>query len=274
VSFTFISLGIAGNFGNGFGSRWSESTNYIDQYSQYDTSYFEGEGCFLSSEKPNLSSFSISNCLSSQNDSKDILVIGNSHAAHLVQAIKGLAPKMNVLQATSGGCTGLIPLKGQKFCTEFFDFIYQDFLPKKNYYDVIIFSSRIVMSDVIKFSKTIDLFENYAKQIIVVGPVPEFDPYLFKTAAWIEMMGSKLSLLELAQDTLVSERFRIDRALKNRLSENPKVTYFSVIEEMCEGRCPVNSSTGELTTFDYGHFTLSAAEDVAASIVGAMRFEN
>jgi len=273
VSFTFIVLGIIGHFGNGLGSRWSETANYIDQYSQYNTSYFEGAGCFLSSEKPNLSSFSISNCLSSKNSSKNVLVIGNSHAAHLVQAIKDITPKMNVLQATSGGCTGLIPLQGQKFCTEFFDFIYQDFLPK-NHYDVIIFSSRIVMNDVSKFSKTIDLYEKYAKQIIVVGPVPEFDPYLYKTAAWIEIMGSNLALLELAQDTLVLERFRVDRALKSRLSENPKVTYFSVLEEMCEGNCQVNSSNGELTTFDYGHLTLSAAKDLAPSIVSIMRFKN
>lgn len=188
--------------------------------------------------------------------------MGNSHAAHLVQAVIDEYPELNVLQATSTGCTGLLPLSGQKRCIQLFNYLYQQFLPQNNI-DTIIFSSRIRLRDLSSFLGTINELEKRARKIIVVGPVPEYKPHLFLTFAKAQHYEMTEDLVEVAALTMDQSRVGIDNQLDGFMHVFSKSTYFSVLKTMCDPKCPIFSSKGEITTFDYGHFTRSTARDVA-----------
>ena len=62
---------------------------------------------------------------------KNILIVGDSHAAHLIWGLSFSYPDSNVLQATATGCRPYIGSYGVKKCIDLVNYTFNDFLPLK-----------------------------------------------------------------------------------------------------------------------------------------------
>lgn len=235
----------------------------LKKYAKYDTDFMRPK-CFLTHARNKLLLFDKKYCLSRASNKKNVLLIGNSHAAHFAQALVNSLPDSNVMQATASGCTALLPLRGEKRCVDLFQFVYNEYLPD-NRVDLVVLSSRIQLSDIKKFTATLDFLSQYADHVLVVGPVPEYKPHLFKSMIKAERFGYSIDYV--VNQTIIHDRAAIDRDLEKNLRGRKGVLYFSVWDAFCRMRCPVYTKKGELFTFDYGHVSRSAALEIVNAMM-------
>lgn len=214
--------------------------------------------CFLSSDNT-LARFDAEQCLGLSASKKNVLIIGDSHAAHLWPGFHIRYPNVNFLQATASGCKPLTPFSGEKRCTELMRFVMSDFLTKHRL-DAIILSARWRQGDAPKALATASALRSFADRVVISGPVVEYTQPLPRVLAMAVAKG---------EDTLAfSARYRraevsgIDEEFKRR-ARPPGIEYVSLISAMCETACLVFAKDGRPLQFDYGHFTQAGSEDVA-----------
>ena len=123
--------GIPRQVANLGGVRLWESYPRAIAYTMTDTdlSYFNRDTCFLTSQSDALRFYRQDLCLQPSSQRENVLVIGDSHAANIVEALKRQYPGVNVLQATAVGCKPVLDSRGAKRCTDLVDFIYSDWYP-------------------------------------------------------------------------------------------------------------------------------------------------
>jgi hypothetical protein len=93
---------------------------------------FSAGCCFVSSLHNGMEDYNKLSCLRFEKGRKNILLIGDSHAAQLSLSLRKTLSQMNinVLQATSSGCSPVKRINGELRCSEVMDFVYNDFIPK------------------------------------------------------------------------------------------------------------------------------------------------
>ncbi len=235
----------------------------FQKYENYNIKYLR-PSCFLSSDRDDFLMFRIDECLA-KSVKKSVLLIGNSHAAQFSQAMIDSFPKLNIMQANSSGCTGFLPLKGQKHCVDLFNYIYNDFLPN-HHLSFVVISTRLKIGDVDNYIDTVKYILRYTDNVLVIGPVPEYNPAMYQTLARAKSFKFSGNYVKLVNKSLVEERFELDRILKRMSNGVAGLEYFSVLDSICKPDCPLYTEAGELFSFDYGHLTYSGAIDVINAI--------
>jgi hypothetical protein len=104
---------------------------------------YVGGSCFLSGGFDDTSLFQKDVCLKLVPGRRNVLIVGDSHAAHFVSAFKALHPELDVLQATASGCEALRKGSGPKRCTQLYGYIFDDFL-RNHHVDTIALASLVV----------------------------------------------------------------------------------------------------------------------------------
>jgi hypothetical protein len=94
-----------------------------------------------------------------------------------------------------------------------------------------------------------------ARQVIVVGPSPTFEPTLPRVYADHHMQDHA----EYVSTGLGQDRFRVDKWLRDQVSALPNVTYLSLLDHMCrDGACLARvpgADPLDLMIVDYGHLS-------------------
>lgn len=216
--------------------------------------------CFLTSKFNDLSYFDIDRCLTEPSTQpKRILVIGDSHAAHLYDAIRSTNPTNGVLQATASGCLPTAELTGEKRCIALLNFILKEFLPF-NRMDVILISGRWTADSAEKSFTLAKTLLGYANNVIVVGPNIEYSRPLPKLLGEASIKNAP----RLPKNFEVKSRRTVDEKFKTYAKRYPGVTYISFFDAMCASdACPLASSTGDPFLYDDNHFSIVAAVDFA-----------
>ena len=236
-------------------------------YEDYNRAFFNAD-CFLSKSRGDFARFDKEQCLKLATDRPNVLVMGNSYAAHLVTGLRTRFPGVNFLQAVASGCTGLLPLHGEQRCTDLFNYIYDEFLPRQQL-DAIILSSLVQLEDIPSYPATVEALAERTRQgVLVVGPTFEFQPALYLVMANALRFSVARDAAQSAQAYLAPDRAKMDLLVAKALDGFAGVHYASVFKRFCRPDCPVFSTVGELFTFDTGHYTRSGALDVAESLRG------
>lgn len=106
-----------------------------------------------------------------------------------------------------------------------------------------------------------------AKDVLVVGPAPEWSPSLAEVVLG-QYWGRNYDRVAYGLST---DRLVMDRALKSRYAGSAQLKYVSLIEALCgQDDCTAvipGSSPPELMTFDAGHFTPNASRHVARTVL-------
>ena len=102
---------------------------------------------------------------------------------------------------------------------------------------------------------TAKILELGARQVLVVGPSPTWEPSLPRAYAEHHMEDHA----EYISTGLYTDRFRVDRELRARTAALPNVTYLSLLDHLChDGACLARVPGGDpldLMAVDYGHLS-------------------
>lgn len=215
--------------------------------------------CFLTSRSNDLSYFDDNACLTMAADKPNILLIGDSHAAQLTQALKDTNPQANILQATASGCLPLIGTEGADYCVEMWEKITTSILPE-NHFDVIVMSAFWRENTSKPALETARMLGEYADKVVIVGPNHAVDGPFPRILALSEVQN-KPEIIVKAAAKYTDRVYGVDEAFAQLAPYPQNISYLSYVKEMCENGCPNYSSTGEPTLIDANHLSLSAATD-------------
>jgi len=137
--------------------------------------YFRADKCFITPEEPH---FDAAVCLRLDPEKPNVLLLGDSHAAHLWYGLHQTYPGVNILQATAAGCRPVIggSVQGKDICHPLVYSVLRDFLPAHRV-DAVILSGGWWNddTDLGDLPKTVAYIRRYTDHVIVVGPINGYD---------------------------------------------------------------------------------------------------
>ena len=105
------------------------------------------------------------------------------------------------------------------------------------------------------------------RQVILVGPVPQWQPSLYK----LILKSYWGAVPQRLNHHLRQSVFTTDRITKERYEQSPELTSISLVDSLCDGNACLTHLDGHpkegLITYDYGHFTLPASEYVVRNFI-------
>ena len=211
--------------------------------------------CFLDSGFRDFSHFKPDICLALAPDRRNLLVLGDSHAAHFTPAFAETRPDIHVLQATASGCPPLRKGSGAPRCRKLYEYVFEEYLPK-HHVDTIVLASHWPGTSSGDIKNTVAHLRKFARRVVVFGPVAEYDDDVPRLLA--------RSLLE--NDPALPTR-HLRRGVRRRDDEieralrRSKIEYYSVYDATCPGRkCTLWVAPGVPMQIDAHHLSLPGAK--------------
>ena len=241
----------------------SNATNRLASFLTYDdTDVYRKGSCFLFGHQDRLSDFNREECLQPVSDKPNVLLVGDSHAAHLWHGLKTEFPNANVMQATSTGCKPVLGTRGEKTCIELIEMALGSFL-QSNRPDVIILSARWIESDVPDVERTLKALAGKAGRVVVLGPIVEYAMPLPRLLA--QVSGGRDPALLL--DARLMEQVKTDRDLGAAVRAS-RAEYVSTYRMLCNDEIAPCRTTvdGVPIQWDYGHLTAQGSQFLARKL--------
>jgi peptidoglycan/LPS O-acetylase OafA/YrhL len=251
---------------NGQPQRFSSEIVALASFSDYEETMaydhqFRSGLCFIESRHDGVSSYDVNTCLRMSSTQKNILLIGDSHAAHLWQSLQGVLPDTNLLQATASGCRPLVEITGHERCTKVMEHVFTKFLPTANV-DGVVLAGRWRDDDARKIANTISVLNSYTDRVLVFGPTIEYVQDVPSLLARERIRGEGRDISRYVDQA----RYATDKILERAVSE-AGASYISLIAAECpEKECDAEIENGIPMHFDYGHFTKRGADSVLTSL--------
>ena len=262
---------------HGFPSRFSADAIRVGSYLDAPPADVDQEGkCTIttrarSSLTDNPSTSLIKNgCLTKDAERRNVLVLGDSHAAALWHGIADARPDTRVMLVSMWGCPILHVPSLWPSCMKLSQYVFDELA--KNPVDELILCDRWSKPLLPALMDTIQWAHNHAIRVEVAGPVPEYDaplPLLLENA----IARKDPSLPERHIDF----EFRdLDRVMKHGVADQGKTRYFSFFDALCgASRCIEYSDSANTIPLlrDTNHFTREGSEMIGEKMVSAGIFK-
>lgn len=272
--FVYITNGI--DFDVRYGAT-SEKSKYIGQYAtdNYLTTYVKAqykEECnFFDADSYVAKKTSIPDACAKKHNGNGLFLWGDSHAQALSFGIRGhLNDGVDFYQIASSACqphiggdtvtTGEFKVACDKSNQAAIDAITrlkpkivvmaQRYDHDKNHYNMIV-------------QRLLDIG---VKKIVIIGPVPQWQPTLPRTIALRHFDKTSKMFSDNAFDKNV---FLIDENMKRQFASSNDVTYISLLDQLCQnGKClaKVDDNNTPLV-WDYGHLSLPGSDFIAGHVL-------
>jgi peptidoglycan/LPS O-acetylase OafA/YrhL len=245
VAISAVGLTVAA-FG-GWDARLSPTARRLEAALKYDeASSYDAGRCFLEGTD-RFDEFG-SDCLSRPSH---VLLIGDSHAAHL---LPGLRERFGeVRQATASGCRALIHQyrSGAALCARVLGQVFrEDYRPAD--IDTIVLGGRWTEQNVKDIRQTAEFLGRRAREVVVIGPVPQYKQALPRLLIKAEAHGGA-AYVEAHRDKSTD---KVDLEMAQALQSLPHVRYVSALSHFCRAdRCDTQDDDGAPLAWDYGHLT-------------------
>lgn len=242
-------------------SNFSEQQIAMEKYLNYESEHFRRGECFLTSKFNHIDFYNKQLCIEAKPGKKNILLIGDSHAAQWYQAFKDLAATDETLtQVTASGCKPLLPLQGEKRCTDLMSWVFEELIQEYQWSTIII-AGRWRSWDLQNVERSLKRIRLYSNRVIFIGPILE---YRYDLPLLLSLFHEDSGSLE--QLRILSERQSLDTKLE-MLSDRAGASYVSLLKTMCSGESCIAQTGKEVPVqFDYGHLTLSGSKHLASKI--------
>jgi peptidoglycan/LPS O-acetylase OafA/YrhL len=228
---------------------------------------FREDACFLTPTSPERQGWIKEECLRFQPGRKNILILGDSHAADLWRGFSHAYPDVNFLQATSTGCRPVIPTEGRPSCRGLFDWIFTTYLPQ-HHMDAIVLSGKWQPYDIRRLPATATALESYADHVIVLGEPDTYELPLPRLLALDQYWGSH----SIVGHGRLLTAAPMDKVLRPRLA-GTGAAFVSLHDVVCNGArdaagagCTVYAGNRMPLYFDRDHFTAEGAAFVARQL--------
>lgn len=199
-------------------------------------------------------------CLRLSQVRPNVLLMGDSHAAHYSLALREALPGATVLQATAAGCKPVIDGKGLRRCR---DVMARAFSLDSGRIDTVILSALWLDSDVPPLLDTVRWLRARGSRVVVLGPSVEYDADL----PTVLVRSVRERRPDLPTRLRRTDRFETDRRLAP-LVRSAGGIYFSAIDSECPaGACRLVAPGGAPAHFDHSHMTPEMARLIVDAVV-------
>ncbi len=199
----------------------------------------------------------ISDCLKIVSDKKNVLIIGDSHAADLYVALKETHHHLNLLQVTGAGCMAIRSRYRDKDdpCRRLIDYGIE--FAKKNKLDYVLLASRWP-NDFSGLVLELDALKEAGQRVILMGPPVEFKKDVNK---FLSRRSGDDGLVRLSPRFINREKITLNErmaefAKKNNVPFVDRISLFCDIQRVCN----LVADNGELYIWDYGHLSRTGAK--------------
>lgn len=246
----------------GFPSRFKPEAVEVASFINYTVNDGRGQDrCFI--EQPG-DQFDAKGCLAPSSSQRNILMLGDSHAASLWQGVVHRQPESKVMLAASSGCRPTI-VQGKDapaHCVNLYRYIYDQYLPTARV-SAVVLDGRWHDDDLPRLRTTLEHLRRAGKTTVLVGPIPEYDVSLPRLLAVSIEQNDKA----LPQHHLRRGIWDLDRRMA-KIAADYGVRYVSMVNAICPNQaCEVYAAPGVPMYFDYGHLTRQGAIVAASKAV-------
>lgn len=237
----------------------SEKDLVLDSYASYsksenNTKQF-GNKCFLTSGNIGFIDFDKKHCLGNPESKKNILLIGDSHAAELSQSLREKFPDFNIMQATASGCLPFSNTDGADRCVDMMNYIYNHLI-KNEHFDMVIMSANWT-------NNSIPYIKERIKKSIEELSLSTRNTYVIGQTRTLPINGYRLAQISKNGDITKytsEESITHNHQLMAYAKEN-KIQYIDVFNLGCKNAtCPVTDDSGIPIMFDRNHLTKEWAD--------------
>lgn len=227
-------------------ARYGSYAGTPEHVYQYET------GCFISNRTQ---TFDLARCVPLSSTKRNVVVVGDSHAAQYWRALTLKFPDINIGEASASGCLPLLNARGESRCTSVMRQVFGE-LVDTGRVDGIVLIARWRPREVDNLARTVRYLQGKGVHVTVFGPVPEYEgvyPYLLARA----MMDGDVKGVERFRD---KSRGDLDRTMAKAIAATG-AAYHSVHDIECPGgACQLFAGPSVPFHFDYGHTTFPAAK--------------
>lgn len=277
VSVVLIAFGAAGTLNEGFPQRVDPTVAAMAAYSDYPVDdIYERRICFLDPEQT-FSDLRLGECVKAAPGAKNILVWGDSVAAHSVHGLKQVAADSGIAlsRVTASACPPVFDLEqpGRQHCRSFNDGV-RTLIGSQRPDAVVIaagwpaYINRVGYEEFVgQLRKTAIEISNIGVQVILIGP-----PIIYRDRLPRILSQFAVSGLENFHSArfVVGRGFQIDARMSADFSNMPRVHYLSVLRSVCQDRsCPAVID-GVPVQWDHTHLTTPGSELVARKLFPAI----
>lgn len=262
VALTATIFGAASLASGGWPARFTPAQVATAAYLGYDDAAIYRRGtCFIDSHVQGAAAFDRPACLALSTGKPNILLLGDSHAAHLWRAFSDSFPGLNILQATASGCKPVRHGRGEAPCRQIVDGMMTGFIPRTRP-DAIILAARWEPDDLAAIQETLTALAPYTKKIYVFGPIVTYDSGLPRLLAQSETRGPAI-----IENSRLTEAMEADSVLAAALGGGPS-QYVSLYQTLCPAPapCATRAADGSPLQWDYGHLTYQGGLFLASAL--------
>jgi hypothetical protein len=263
--FAVGTLGFYVSNASGFPQRLPESIRDVEKLVNETVTSQNGlSSCFITSKSiGGLKSFSKDECIVTDPHKRNVLIVGDSHAAHFGKALRDAYPDVQFSQVTGSGCFPILNAKGNSTCHILMQRAINEVI-LSGMFDTVIFSARWEKKHVKHLAEVVAWTKKHVQDIVVLGPTIEYTkalPTLLAKSALRKDDGEIVDSARRYQHAKIRAR-----ALYSQMKKLD-VRYFSVIDIVCpKKKCLTTDNDGRPIQFDYGHFTYNGARLVIARL--------
>lgn len=201
-------------------------------------------------------------CLNFSTEKPNFVMVGDSYAAHLWRALDETYGEINIMQATAAGCRPLRPYAGARRCTKLVEDVFEEVVRREDV-DGVILSGRWEEDDLDRIAETVAYLEPWVETTVVLGLPTEFVANLPEILAYtdIELASTPEDWRRYVDQTRLAFAQRFIAAAA---AADVVVDLTSCVCD--DSRCRILTEDGAPIAYDYAHFTLDAAREVATCI--------
>jgi peptidoglycan/LPS O-acetylase OafA/YrhL len=180
-----LSLSVSG----GFPGRFAPEVERLASYARYDDVPVYRRGtCFIDAYQQGAEDFRTDPCLTRDPARRNVLLIGDSHAAHLWKALEEGLPGVHVLQMTASGCKPFLVPVGVPACSDLITRAFEQTVPGYRY-DGVILAGEWGHDDLPYLEGTLDHLKRFTPHVYLAGPIVAYNQSLARLLARSEAWG-------------------------------------------------------------------------------------
>jgi peptidoglycan/LPS O-acetylase OafA/YrhL len=215
---------------------------------------FRSGTCFIHHRSQ---SFDPESCLFGSAQRREVLLLGDSHAANLWPGLEHEFPGSAISQVTAAGCRPALAYKPGRypFCAELMRWAVDDYISGRSPH-LVVLAARWEEGDLPALRALLVAMADRRQPVLVVGPPAEWAQFVPRLLALSHERGRGVELAEALRFTSGEV---LDRQMA-AISAQAGATYVSLLEIQCGRGCRYFGASGDPLLVDDSHFTLEASK--------------